>query len=460
MPPPVQPAAAAHSADTAAAGQQVLAAGGSAADAAVAMTLAACVVEPFVVSLLSGMHAVHVDDGGLVEAVDGFVDVPARTSGGRTVQTAIDFGGARVPYTIGGATFGTPGLLDGCWALHRRHGRLPWADVVAPARALADVGFVLSDRSANLLAMLEPVMTLGLGGEVFCTDGRLRVAGERVVLPEVGGLLDAIAEQGGQALTHGPLAAELATFCGDVGSLVDGADLAAMTAQVHRPPAVRLDGWTVRSRRGLSPLLDSVERLDALHRLEPAGTHPDVQVALAQQPSPPKALGTTSLAAVDAEGRACAVTASLGLGTGDWFRGQQLNSMLGEVDLLVGGLHSRTRMGSMMAPTVLQDPAGGATVLGAAGGSRIPSAVLRCIDGVVGRGCDAVGAVDLPRIHRDGATVHVEPEVDEAAEAALLAAGFTVQRWTTRQHFFGGVSIAGHVGAEGDPRRGGVALTP
>lgn len=448
------PAAAAHSADTAEAGARILAAGGSAADAAVAMTLAACVVEPFVVSLLSGMHAIHVDEALQVEAVDGFVDVPAVTEGGRTVATAVDFGGARVPYTIGGATFGTPGLLSGCSALHRRHGDLPWAEVVRPARDLADKGFVLSDRAANLLAMLEPVMTLGVGGEVFCVDGRLKVEGERVVLPEVGGLLEDIAELGGRALSAGPVADQLAAFCADVGSLVTAGDLAATTAAVHRPPAVQLDGWTVRTRRGLSPLTDWVERLGR------TDGHPAVRLALAQSPIPPAALGTTSLAAVDARGRSCAVTASLGLGTGDWFRGQQLNSMLGEVDLLVGGLHPRTRMGSMMAPTALLSPDGQASVLGAAGGSRIPSAVLRCIDGVVRLGCDAVGAVDLPRIHRVGDLVHLEPEVGQDAEEALLAAGFSVQRWDTRQHFFGGVSMAGHLGAEGDPRRGGVSRRP
>lgn len=443
---------AAHSANTASAGMTILDAGGTAADAAVAMTLTACVVEPFVVSLLSGIHAIHVDTDGVSRAVDGFVDVPAVTSGGRTAQTTIDFGGARVPYTIGGATFGTPGLLAGCGLLHHRFGRLPWAEVVAPAIDWATRGFVLSAKDESLLHMLEPVMTIGVGESVFCVDGRMKTEGERVVIPEIAGVLADIAELGPQSLRRGPLANQLATFCDDVGALVTAEDLAAMRAVAHSPPTVALNGWRVASRRGLSPLTDWVARLDP--RTQPRA----VALARAQSATNPKALGTTSLAATDAEGRACAVTASLGLGTGDWWRGCQLNSMLGEVDLLAGGLRPRTRMGSMMAPTALLDPEGRATVLGSAGGSRIPSAMLRTIDGIVVEGLDAPAAVDRPRVHRIGDVTHVEPHLDDGAEQALLANGFTVNRWDTRHHFFGGVSVAGDAGVQGDPRRGGVGL--
>ena len=49
---------------------------------------------------------------------------------------------------------------------------------------------------------------------------------------------------------------------------------------------------------------------------------------------------TTNLVTVDAEGNACVLTTSLGLGSGDWLPGLDLhlNSMLGEVDLLRGAL--------------------------------------------------------------------------------------------------------------------------
>ncbi|WP_370328002.1 gamma-glutamyltransferase [Euzebya sp.] len=444
---------AAHSPDTAEAGQAVLRAGGSAADAAAAMTLAACVAEPLVVSLLSGMHAIHATPEGRVSAVDGFVDVPAVTDGGRTAETEVVFADERVPYTIGGATFGVPGLVAGCAALHADHGRLPWADVVAPARRLADSGVELSAQDEALLVMLEPVMTIGVGGTVFRhADGRLKGTGDRVVLPGIGPVLDELADDGPSVLYSGRLGRARAGGCAAAGARVDVADLAAMRPVRHTPPAVDVRGHVVRSRRGLSPLTDW---LDALAR-RPLDEHPLLSVVAVQGPLPQHVLGTTSLAVVDGDGGACAVTASLGLGTGDWFHGSQLNSMLGEVDLQRGPLRPRARMGSMMAPIVIEGPDGVVAALGAAGGSRIPSAVLRVAEGIL-RGLDPVAAVELPRAHRIGHLVHVEPHLPDEDVDRLTAVGYEVVRWQTRNHFFGGVSVATPDGAEGDPRRGGAA---
>src|SRR5213078_2673027 len=66
---------------------------------------------------------------------------------------------------------------------------------------------------------------------------------------------------------------------------------------------------------------------------------------------------TTNVTAVDADGNACVFTTSLGLGSGDFVPGLDLhlNSMLGEVDLLVGDLARGDRMESMMAPTLAFD---------------------------------------------------------------------------------------------------------
>lgn len=448
---------AAHSPDTARAGMQILQRGGNAADAAAAMTLTACVAEPLVVSLLSGMHGIVVDTAGQVTGVDAFVDIPTQIQGGRTAETAVVFADEQVPYTIGGATFGVPGLVAGCGALNRRHGRLPWAAVVAPAQAVAQTGVVMSAADAVLLQMLQRVMTLDAGHDVFCNDdGTLKVAGDRLILPGIAGVLDELATDGAQALYVGGLAQDLAAFCSQVGALVDSHDLAAMHAITHTPPAVSLKAHTVRTRRGLSPLSDWIAALNARLPSEPTV----VRLAAVQQPGLPQVTGTTSLAAMDADGNACAVTASLGLGTGDWFRGSQLNSMLGETDLLTGPLRPRTRMGSMMAPTVLTDGRGVRAVLGAAGGSRIPSAMLRVIEGMVGQDLSASAAVDLPRLHRTGEVVHVEPHMPDVAVADLHAAGWQVQRWQTRHHFFGGVSMVSTTDAAGDGRRDGAALGP
>ena len=57
---------------------------------------------------------------------------------------------------------------------------------------------------------------------------------------------------------------------------------------------------------------------------------------------------TTNLVTVDAEGNACVLTTSLGLGSGDFLPGLDLhlNSMLGEADLVRGPLEPGDRMGA------------------------------------------------------------------------------------------------------------------
>ncbi|MBD0330690.1 MAG: gamma-glutamyltranspeptidase, partial [Thermoleophilia bacterium] len=68
-------------------------------------------------------------------------------------------------------------------------------------------------------------------------------------------------------------------------------------------------------------------------------------------------------------------------------------------------------------------------------------------------------AVERPRLHPAGTTVHAEPGVGDAALAALEEDGWTVRRWPERHHYFGGVSAVGERGAAGDPRRSGAART-
>ena len=52
---------------------------------------------------------------------------------------------------VGGLAVGVPGALRMLELAHREHGRLPWADVFAPAIELAENGFEVSPRLFGLL---------------------------------------------------------------------------------------------------------------------------------------------------------------------------------------------------------------------------------------------------------------------------------------------------------------------
>jgi gamma-glutamyltranspeptidase/glutathione hydrolase len=134
--------------------------------------------------------------------------------------------------------------------------------------------------------------------------------------------------------------------------------------------------------------------------------------------------------------------------------------MLGESDLIQAELVPGVRMGSMMAPSLALDEDGLALAIGAAGGTRLRTALVGVAAGILDEGLEPQAAVDRARVHPAGALVNAEAGADEAALAELEARGRPVRRWTGRHHYFGGVSAVGRHGAAADPRRSGAAARP
>jgi gamma-glutamyltranspeptidase/glutathione hydrolase len=113
-------------------------------------------------------------------------------------------------------------------------------------------------------------------------------------------------------------------------------------------------------------------------------------------------------------------------------------------------------MESMMAPTLVVDRDGSLELaLGAAGGTRLRTALVGVLGSTLHGGLDPQTAIDRPRFHPAGEVVNAEPGVDEGWLEALESAGRTVRRWPARHHYFGGVSAIGRRGAGADPRRSG-----
>jgi gamma-glutamyltranspeptidase/glutathione hydrolase len=197
----------------------------------------------------------------------------------------------------------------------------------------------------------------------------------------------------------------------------------------------------------------------ALRALRPGTGAPGLLAALEPQVGGGH---TTNLVAVDAEGNACVLTTSLGLGSGDWLPGLDLhlNSMLGETDLVRQPLRPGERMGSMMAPTLVLDDAGLELAIGSAGGTRLRTALVTVLQAVLDEDEEPQAAIDRPRFHLAGNVLNAEPGVDEAFLASVEAAGTTVRRWEERHHYFGGVSAVGRRGAGADVRRSGAVARP
>jgi len=438
---------------TVAAGIEILEEGGTAADAAVAACLASCVAETVMTGLLGGAHAIHFD-GEEAWNLDCFVDVPSG-AGAPPVELQVPFGEELVHYAVGPGTCAVPGLPRGLGALHRRYGRLPWPRLVQPALRLAREGVVMPPAHAACLAMLGPVYTMQPDGRrIYAPEDRLLETGETLEQPGLATALELLAEEGPDSVYEGSIAALLTAV---EGVPVTAADLEGYEARWEAPTEVTRLGRRVLTRGGLSRVPETLERLPSLRDLDPTARVHALLAALAGADAEGH---TTNLVAADADGPVCVLTSSLGLGTGDFLPGLdvQLNSMLGEVDLVRDPLRPGRRMASMMAPT-LAFSGELELAIGSAGGTRLRTALVGVAAGILDEGLDPVAAVERPRVHRAGDVVNAEPGVDERALDDLSASGLHVRRWPGMHHYFGGVSLIGTRGATGDPRRSGDAAT-
>ena len=448
--------AAGHPATTNA-GIEILHAGGSAADAAVAACLASCVAETVMTGLLGGGHAIYYDAGsGSVRNLDCFCAVPSGT-GAPLLELDVPFGEELVHYAVGAASCAVPGVPAGLDALWRAHGRLSWAEVCAPALRLAREGVPMPPAHVACLQMLEPVMTMREGARIYAPGGPLLRPGERLEQPGLIRALELVAEEGAASVYCGSIAESLLDLVAERGGAVTRADLEAYEALWAEPVAVPYAGTTFLTRGGLAGVAPALERVPALAGLDET----ERTLALLGALDGDGAGGhTTNLVTVDGEGSVCVLTTSLGLGSGDWLPGLDLhlNSMLGEVDLLVGGpLEPGGRMQSMMAPSIAVHDDGPVLAIGAAGGTRLRTALVGVASAILDAGAHPPDAVDRPRAHRAGRTVNAEPGVDEGALGELERRGYAVRRWPARHHYFGGVSLVASGGAAADPRRRGAA---
>jgi gamma-glutamyltranspeptidase/glutathione hydrolase len=447
--------AAGHPATTAA-GLEILDAGGSAADAAVAACLASCVAETVMTGLLGGGHAIYWDaQTGRARNLDCFCAVPSG-SGAPLTELDVPFGEESVHYAVGAASCAVPGVPAGLEALWRQHGRLAWADLCAPALRLAREGAPMPPAHVACLEMLEPVMTMREGKRIYAPSGRLLQPGDRPDQPGLEQAIQLIAGEGAASVYRGSIAESLLGLVAERGGVVTRADLEAYEAVWAEPVEVGYAGTRFLTRGGLAAVAPVLERLPPLAGLDETGRTLAVLAALGGE----EANGhTTNLVAVDGDGSACVLTTSLGLGSGDWLPGLDLhlNSMLGETDLLVGALRPGARMQSMTAPSVALAGDGVALAIGSAGGTRLRTALVGVASAILDQGLPPQDAVDRPRVHRAGATVHAEPGVNQEALVELERQGLTVRRWPARHHYFGGVSLVARAGPAADPRRSGSA---
>jgi len=174
------------------AGAAMLGAGGSAADAAIAASAVLTVTTPHMCGLGGDLFAMVHHRPGPPDVLN----ASGRAGSGADAERLRAEGHIVMPFRGDVRSAPVPGCVDGWCALHERHGRLPLADVLAPARRLAVDGF----PAAPLLVAALPRLA-GVEGCDELTTIRPPV-GSRVLRPGVARMLAAVAE-GGRAAFYG-----------------------------------------------------------------------------------------------------------------------------------------------------------------------------------------------------------------------------------------------------------------
>jgi gamma-glutamyltranspeptidase/glutathione hydrolase len=252
-----------------AAGLGVLRAGGSAVDAAIATNAALAVVSGYACGLGGDAFWLVWDPAaGRLRALNG----SGRSARRATIEAAHAAGLREMPLR-GPWTITVPGAGASWGEAHARHGRLPWADLLAPAIELAD-GFAAS--GTWVAAVESAAAVFGTGGDwarVYRPAGRAWRPGERVRLPALRRTLERLAGEGPLDAYTGWLAARAARHLADVGSPIDAQDLAACRADWGEPVMTAYRGVIATSHppNSCGPL--ALETLNILEALAPPPPH-------------------------------------------------------------------------------------------------------------------------------------------------------------------------------------------
>ena len=186
------------------AGIEVLEQGGNAFDAAIAVSAALGVVEPYGSGLGGGgFFLLHRASDGLEVFVDGRETAP----GAAHEDMYLDEAGDPVPGASrnGPLAAGIPGLPAALVHLAENYGRLPLAESLAPAIRFAEEGFPAYEELVRRLARLAPNLSEG-AREVFAPGGEVPAAGELLRQPDLAATMRTLAREGRGGFYRGAVA--------------------------------------------------------------------------------------------------------------------------------------------------------------------------------------------------------------------------------------------------------------
>jgi gamma-glutamyltranspeptidase / glutathione hydrolase len=226
-------------------GADVLARGGHAVDAAIATAFAMAVTHP---------TAGNIGGGGflLYRGIDGeetSFDFRERAPAAATRDMFLDVHGNYDAHKhhLSHAAVGVPGTVAGLWLAHRRFGKRPWSELVAPAVALARDGFrVTAHLSESLAGVRDEMLAYPASMRAFfAEDGSAHAPGAILRQPDLARTLARIRDRGADGFYRGETAGLIAAEMKRGGGIITEKDLAAYRAVERKPVAGSYRGYRV-----------------------------------------------------------------------------------------------------------------------------------------------------------------------------------------------------------------------
>ena len=244
--PPAAAVASAHPAATAA-GIEILAAGGNAFDAAVAVSAALAVVEPYSSGIGGGgFWLLHIASEDRDVMIDGRERAPLAASR----DMYLDEAGSFVPERSldGPLAAGVPGEPAALAHLANRYGRLPLAASLTPAIVLARDGFEVDAVYRRMATWRLPVLRQSPAAAAqFLIDGEVPEEGAVIRQPDLAESLTQLARYGRDGFYTGPVAQALVEGVRAAGGIWTLGDLASYRVVERAPIVGRYRGWRLVS---------------------------------------------------------------------------------------------------------------------------------------------------------------------------------------------------------------------
>lgn len=265
---PRQAVASAHPEATAA-GIAVLDLGGNAFDAAIAVSAALAVVEPYSSGLGGGgFWLLHRASDGREVMIDGRERAPLEASRNMYLDTH----GKPIPGASidGPLAAGIPGEPAALVHIAQHYGRLPLALDLAPAIALARDGFEV-DAHYRRMARFRLIQLRGNPAAMaqFLVDGEVPSLGYRLRQPQLAATLRRLAERGRAGFYGGETARRLVEAVRQGGGIWTREDLQSYQVKERKPVVGHFRGWRVVSAAlpssGGVVLVEMLNMLEQLH---------------------------------------------------------------------------------------------------------------------------------------------------------------------------------------------------